>query len=99
MGGEQWYLFLGISYIIQAGLHALGCPYLVAKKYRNWDSRNEYQRGLVLPYALLGIGWTILGILFRKSIIQNIFLYCLYFIVIGMIPYILVVKHEKKYNK
>lgn len=92
-------ILFGISYLIQAVLHGFHCPYLLSKKYRNAACREEYQRGLILPYTLLGIGWTALGLLYPMFKHQNIFLYCLYFILIAIYPYILLVKHLKKFEQ
>lgn len=93
------FIFLGISYVIQGILHAFRFPFPCAKKYRNPETRKQYQRGLVFPYMFLGIGWLTLGLTFTLSEDQNPFLFCLYGIFIAIIPYFLVAKNEKKYEK
>ncbi|MDD3394192.1 MAG: hypothetical protein PHG19_06080 [Anaerotignum sp.] len=98
MGGkEMLVIFFGISYLIQAVLHGFGCPYLVNKKYRNADFRKQYQKGLVFPYAFLGVGWFILGFIFRTLEDENIFLYCICLVSIAAMPLYLIKKNEQKF--
>lgn len=55
-------VFLGVSFLIQAIFHGLGSPYFISKKYKDIENRKEFQRGFVLPYCILGIGWIIWGL-------------------------------------
>lgn len=89
--------FLGISFLIQSILHGLGFSYMVSRKIRNAEFRLQFQGSLVLPYMILGIGWTILGITQPTFHEQNSFGFCIQLIAIAIIPLILVIRNKKKY--
>lgn len=58
------FTIFGLSFLIQAILHALGSDIFFGKNYRNSDAGRAYQRSLVFPLTFLGSGWVILGTLY-----------------------------------
>ena len=90
--------FLGISFLIQALLHWFGRPYMISKKQRNLDCIRAFQKGLVLPYSLIGIGFIVWGSIYNSFEEQNTFWYCAGIVVIAIISIILLIKNKKKYN-
>lgn len=91
-------VFLGISFIIQAIFHGLGNPYFITKKYRGSDFCKEYQKGLVFPYSFLGIGWIILGITNPRFEQLNSASFCLWLVIIAIIPFVLLIRNKRKFN-
>lgn len=91
-------ILLGVSFFIQAILHFYGFPFLISKKHRNSNFRKQFQRGLVFPYAFLGIGWFVLGITHRSFEVQNSWSFCFHIILIAIFPFFLLVKNKNKYK-
>lgn len=91
-------VFLGIAFIILAILNWFGNPYMIPKKYRSLDFIKEYQKGLTLPYAILGIGFTVWGTVYNSFEQQDSWWFSAGIIVIAIIPAVLLWKNRKKYG-
>lgn len=78
-------------------MHGAECAYVISKKYRNLVYIKRIQKGLVVPYGFLDVGWIILGLKFHTFEGQNSTLFCVYLIVIAILPILLLMKQRKNY--
>lgn len=88
--------FLAISFLVQALCHALGNSLFLCKEYRQAEFRKEYQRGLVLPYSILGVSWIAIWWYNRTFEQQDTLYFCLLVVAVAIIPFILLVLNKRK---
>lgn len=64
-------VLLGGIFVLLAVLNWFGFPFVVSAKIREKGWCKQFQRGMAIPYAILGIGWAILGLIYRDTEVQN----------------------------
>lgn len=88
--------FFGAAFVVMAIFHWFGHPLFLAGKYRQSDSRREYQRGLVLPYLIVGIGFILLWRVYPTAEAQNSLDFGVGILVICVVAMALIWKNRRK---
>lgn len=91
-------VLLGGIFVLLAVLNWFGCPFVVSAKIREKSWCRQFQRGMAIPYAILGIGWAILGLIYRDTEIQNSTAFCIKLLLVALIPAGLLVYNKKKFD-
>lgn len=92
-------IFLGIWMLTQAACHFFGLHVLLRQSVRDSLSKNErasFQRGMVLPYLLLGMTFIGMGIVERKGFLSMPIFLGLY-IILCAVPLAGVLRNNKKH--
>ena len=91
-------ILIGIAYLVLAVLHACGSTAALSQQYRRLPFRRQYQRGLVLPYGCLGIGWCAVGIA-ALMLDLSLGLFLLLLALVSLVPGILLHKNSRRFER
>lgn len=75
-----------------------GWSRIVSEKIREKPWRKQFQRGMAIPYAILGVGWIILGLIYPDVESQNSTAFWIKLLLIAVIPAGLLVYNKKKFD-
>ena len=93
-------IILGIAFIIIGIGHLFNVNMFLGKKAKafiNANNINYYQKGLSLPYTLLGVLLITMGIVERINVLET-FIYIGLYVVLAVIPLGMVLLNNKKYS-
>ena len=91
-------VLLGAALILIALLNWFGWDRIVSEKIREKPWRKQFQRGMAMPYAILGVGWIILGLIYPDVESQNSTAFWIKLLLIAVIPAGLLVYNKKKFD-
>ena len=92
-------IFLGVWMLINAVLNLLKVKIFLKKSIRSTLSEAElssYQRGVVLPFTLLGILFITMGIIENRNLVSTSVFIVIY-IILASIPLTLIFRNNKKH--
>ncbi|MBP1991515.1 hypothetical protein [Paenibacillus eucommiae] len=100
--GKKMYaqIFLGIAMIIIGICNLLNLKFVIGKNAKKIISENElisFQKGLALPYFLLGIILITMGLVERENIIKGPVFIGIY-IILAAIPLAMALANNKKHS-
>ena len=93
-------IILGSAFIIIGIGHLLNVNIFLGKKAKAFINSNNlkyYQKGLALPYTLLGVLLITMGIVERMNVLET-FIYIALYVVLAVIPLTMVLLNNKKYS-
>ena len=93
-------IFLGIAMIIFGICHFLRMKFLLgknAKRIVREESLHSFQKGLALPYFLLGILFITMGLVEKENILQRSLFIAIY-ILLAVIPSAMFLINNKKHS-
>ena len=93
-------IILGIAFIIVGIGHVFNINMFLGKRAKAFIKTNNlkyYQKGLALPYSLLGVLLITMGIVERMNVLDT-FNYIALYVVLAVIPLIMVLLNNKKYS-
>lgn len=93
-------IFLGLAMIIKGICNLLKLKIVISKNAKKMIDENDlssFQKGLALPYFLLGIIFITMGLIERENIIQRP-MYIGIYIILAAIPLAMVLANNKKHS-
>ena len=93
-------LFLGVWFLINAGLHYFNVKFLINKSVRTILSEQElvsYQKGFVLPDFLIGTLFIIMGIVEKMALLSTP-VFIVVYVMLALFPLWLILKNNKKHS-
>lgn len=93
-------IFLGILFLLFAVFSLTGCAAFLPRQYRDAKYRKQLQKGEVLPYVILAIGFTVMGIgeRFLGWEDKHPTLFCGILILIGVIGCVMITANRLKFR-